>query len=413
LSLKVESKAFPFPNHVSLFQSFSRDSLIEFLSPIWQRQKKSDFAIRSHFSSAGTLVNGAYVGGIYDPINNQIVFIPRHQTLQAEWHVYDCVTGTVLAYPRPSGTFASGAYYGGVYDPTNNQIVFVPADQASQSQWHVYDCVTRSVLAYPRPAGTFSSGAAYTGGVYDPENNQIVFVPHTQATQTEWHVYDCDTQTVLSYLRTPGAFASGAYVGGVYDPENKQIVFVPRNQSLELEWHVYDCNTRTILSYPRPTTGVLANLAYSGGVYDPMNNQIVFVPRNQSLESEWHVYDCPTKTVLSYSKPSGIFAEAAYLGGVYDPLRNQIVFVPFSQASELEWHVYDCETKTVLSYARPVTGAFANMAAYAGGVYDPGNNQIVFIPFHQASELQWHTLQNFGVAQAPRQLAAHYLFNKF
>jgi hypothetical protein len=86
------------------------------------------------------------------------------------------------------------------------------------------------------------------------------------------------------------------------------------------------------------------------------------------------------------------------------------VFIPFGQFTQSEWHLYDCATKTVLSYSKPfgvVNGG------YAGGAYDPLNNQIVFAPWNQAPQSQWHTFQNFGLSQISRQLAAHYLFNKF
>jgi hypothetical protein len=92
-------------------------------------------------------------------------------------------------------------------------------------------------------------------------------------------------------------------------------------------------------------------------------------------------------------------------------LNNQIVFVPTNQTPQTEWHLYDCRTKTILSYPRP-DGTFASWA-YIGGVYDPMNNQIAFVPAAQASQTQWHTFQNFGLPQIPSQLAAHYLFNKF
>jgi hypothetical protein len=86
------------------------------------------------------------------------------------------------------------------------------------------------------------------------------------------------------------------------------------------------------------------------------------------------------------------------------------VFVPSDQASEFEWHVYDCETKKVLSY--PKAAGIFSIHAYAGGVYDPQNNQVVFVPYAQSAQNAWHTFQNFGSSQISPQFAAHYLFNK-
>jgi hypothetical protein len=140
------------------------------------------------------------------------------------------------------------------------------------------------------------------------------------------------------------------------------------------------------------------------------DNQIVFIPFHQGSQSEFHVYDCATKTILSYSNLTGMLPHFVYGGGVYAPLNNQIVFIPHNQAPQDQWHLYDCATKSILSYES--SGNFGNYA-YAGGVFDPTNNQIIFIPHNQAAETQWHTFQKFGSSQISRQLAAHYLFNKF
>jgi hypothetical protein len=46
---------------------------LESLSPFWKKNSKSEFAIRAYSRPAGTLVNGAYTGGVFDPTNNQIL----------------------------------------------------------------------------------------------------------------------------------------------------------------------------------------------------------------------------------------------------------------------------------------------------------------------------------------------------
>jgi hypothetical protein len=410
LSLQINRNQTKTQTNFSSSQPISLHELLQMLSPFWKKQTKSEFAIRSYSRPFGVLADPAYVGGVYDPLNNQIVFVPHSQGSQIEWHVYDCKTQTVLAYPKPTGTILNSAYNGGVYDPINQQIVFVPFVQASQAEWHVYDCATKTVLAYPKPIGPLADGA-YWGGVYDPLSQQIVFVPFNQAPRDEWHVYDCATKTILSYPRPApaAAFVSNAYIGGVYDPTNNQIVFVPAEQAAERsEWHVYDCATKTLLSYPRPGLshefGWLR--AYSGGVYDPLNNQIVFIPWMQAGMSNWHVYDCSSKTAVAY--PRLTTGNGSYSGGVYDPINNQIVFAPSHQ--ELQWHLYDCTTKTVLAYPRSQSLA-AN--AYNGAVYDPTNNQVVFVPFGQGPQPTWDTFQNLGSPQIDRHLAAHYLFNKY
>jgi hypothetical protein len=152
LSLKVQSKnplaSLPNQLNLSFSQSFSPHLLFEFLSPFWKNNTSSEFGIRSYTRPAESFGGSAYYGGVYDPINNQIVFIPMGQANEAQWHVYDCKTQRILAYPKPSGHF-NYDYAGGVFDPTNNQIVFVPRNQAMAAQWHVYACTHK--LFYPIP----------------------------------------------------------------------------------------------------------------------------------------------------------------------------------------------------------------------------------------------------------------------
>jgi hypothetical protein len=164
-----------------------------------------------------------------------------------------------------------------------------------------------------------------------------------------------------------------------------------------------------------------------GGSYDPFNNQIVFVPFDQAQQTKWHRYDCATQTIEIYPNPFHSTSTPqehrsvwrGYMGGVYDPLRNQIVFVPNKQAQQTAWHHYDCPTRTIEAYESPFDSNSTPVdhqvvdQAYYGGIYDPFNNQIVFIPANQANRRNWHVIQNYGKPQLSRQFAAHYLFNKF
>jgi hypothetical protein len=108
---------------LSVSESTSLKRLLEILSPFWKKNSTSDFAIRSYFKPLGGFADQAYVGGVYDPVNDQIVFSPYGQAPEPEWHVYDCQTQRVLSYSKPSGTLVNHAYAGGVYDPINNQIL--------------------------------------------------------------------------------------------------------------------------------------------------------------------------------------------------------------------------------------------------------------------------------------------------
>jgi hypothetical protein len=459
------AKAFFHSGELSLQDPVDLNLLRKILSPFFKNQNKSSFALRAYpnpFHSTSTPEDhrafaGAYVGGVYDPVNDQIIFVPTGQAPRSMWHRYDCSTQRIEAYLNPFHSTSTSeeeravgtAYMGGVYDPVNNQIIFVPFMQAPRSIWHRYNCTTQSIEAYSNPFDSTSDpeahtarGHAYYGGVYDPVNKQIIFVPWNQAPRIMWHRYDCVSQTIEAY---PNPFHStstnedekavvNAYHGGVYDPVNNQIIFVPVAQAQQTTWHRYDCTTQSIKAYSNPFdststpedhTAVAS--AYVGGVYDPLNNQIIFIPYVQATRSIWHRYDCVTQSIEAYPNPfdSTSTSEddkaigASYGGGVYDPVNNQIIFAPYHQSTQASWHRYDCATQTIQAYNNPFDSTSSppeNQAlnlAYHGGVYDPHNNQIIFIPHGQANRKTWHAFQNFGKSELSRQFAGHCLFNKF
>jgi hypothetical protein len=470
--LKLQTEEFSdFLSHSSVSRELSlRDTvdlslLLNILSPFFKNPQKSEFVIRAYenpFHSTSLpleerAVSNAYYGGVYDPVNHQVVFVPTAQGNRSAWHRYDCATRKIEAYENPFHSTSIPedhrvvgvwAYQGGVYDPVNNQIVFVPASQAPQSIWHRYDCANRKIEAYSNPFHAASLPqenrvvSSYFGGVYDPVNSQIVFVPTGQASRPTWHRYDCVTRTIEAYanpfhstsLPEDERAVGNAYYGGVYDPVNSQIVFVPHNQSPTAAWHRYDCASKTIEVYENPfhsTSTVEENRvvagAYFGGVYDPMNNQIVFVPHNQASAMTWHRYDCANRAIEVYENPfhstslpeNHRFVGSAYFGGVYNPVNNQIIFAPRRQARESIWHRYDCENRIIEPYANPFHSTSMSVEhravewAYHGGVYDSVNNQIIFAPTIQAARPIWHALQNYGTPRLSKQFAAHYLFNKF
>jgi hypothetical protein len=268
--------------------------------------------------------------------------------------------------------------------------------------------------------------------------NKIIFVPRQQGEQDRWHRYDCETKTIETYpnpfYATSNSAIAGAYAGGVFDPLSNKIIFVPVSQANQSTWHRYDCSTQSVEAYPNPFHStsefeefkVLEN-AYLGGVFDPINNQIIFVPRQQGGQTTWHKYNCSTQAIETYPNPfySGSTPQeyravgVSYVGGVYDFLNNQIIFAPYDQADQTSWHRYDCSTQRIETYPNPFySGSTPEedktiQRAYWGGVYDPINNQIVFVPFAQANRTSWHALQNYGSPKISRQFAAHYLFNKF
>ena len=75
----------------------------------------------------------------------------------------------------------------------------------------------------------------------------------------------------------------------------------------------------------------------------------------------------------------------AYIGGVYSPTQNRIYFVPYAQASELNWHYVDCNTGTIVAYAHGLGANTPLSAGYGGGAYSPTQNRIYFAPFNQGA----------------------------
>ena len=83
--------------------------------------------------------------------------------------------------------------------------------------------------------------------------------------------------------------------------------------------------------------------------------------------------------------------DEAYSGGVYSPDNQRIYFVPWQQATQLEWHYVDVShAGGVVTTAYSPDGVHVVDEAYSGGVYSPQDNRIYLVPYNQASETEWH-----------------------
>jgi hypothetical protein len=469
-------------SNLSLHEPIDLALLLKILSPFFKTQHKSQSALRAYdnpFHNTSTPENhrsfdNAYIGGVYDPLNNQIVFVPSDQSAFNEFlfppehhpiklHRYDCLSNTIEAYDNPfhalstpaENRIVGSAYRGGVYDPINRQIVFIPQSQSNHLspnpiKFHRYDCSSRTLEAYDNPfnynslpeENRISMYSAYTGGVYDPINHQIIFVPHRHAAYSKCHRYDIPTKAIEIYdnpfhstsspVENRGTF--NGYYGGVYDPLNQKIIFVPSAQGSRPKLHRYNCSNQSLEVYDNPfhstsnpTEEQMLSSAYRGGVYDPFNQKIIFVPARNAPETTWHRYDCASETIEAYTNPfhlnsfpeeKRISQHATYVSGVYDPINSQIIFVPSNQQPGRPiWHRYNCLTQTVEAYNNPFHSTSLPLEnrffSYLGAVHDPLNNQVVFIPYGQASQRKWHVLQHYSNKKISRDFAAHYLFNKF
>jgi hypothetical protein len=185
----------------------------------------------------------------------------------------------------------------------------------------------------------------------------------------------------ISY--THGATAlQHAYSGSVYDPMNDRIYFIPNAQSNQTSWHFVNCINGTIQSYIHGTTPTAG--AYIGGAFSPDQGQkgrIYMSPYGQSNQSSvWHYIDCNDGSVQTYVHGLAIPADInalGYIGSVYSPIQNRVYFIPAGQSNHAEWHYIDCSTGNVVGYAHG-TSLAAN--AYSTGCYSPAQNRIYLCP---------------------------------
>jgi len=352
--------------------------------------------VRSYPSGVTESSVGGYVGSVYSPQLNRIYFVPNVGSTQTSWHYLDCDTNSIVSYPNlvVSTSIVVNAYSGGVYSPTQNRIYLVPYGQGNQATWHYIDCVTNAVVSYN---STTAVANAYSGGVYSPSQNRIYFVPYAQANQTNWHYIDCSNGTPVSYahgLTTADVTlpVANAYLGGVYNPVDKVIFFIPYAQATQSKWHYISCSNGSVVAYTHGLTNLPQLNAYAGGVYSPTEHRIYLVPYAQANQANWHYIDCYTGTVTSYVNGASALAQA-YWGGVYSPTQNRIYFVPYAQSTQSNWHYLDCKTGTVISY---ITNVSAVTLGYTGGTYSPAEDRVYFSPSGQYAQSSWHFIASMG-----------------
>ena len=205
----------------------------------------------------GLSTKHAYAGGVYCPMRKRVYFVPSGQAIKEEWHFVECQTGLVVPYRHNLMAWSEvvdGAYVGGVYDHHKQRIYLVPSAQATRHHWHYIDCESGNVVAYEHMAGESVVHRAYQGGVYSPEQKRIYLMPFNQCEEPVWHYIDCESGRVVGYrhgLYAPQAntrfmkptLVELAYNGGVHAPSQERIYLVPFNQAEHDEWHYIDCSS--------------------------------------------------------------------------------------------------------------------------------------------------------------------------
>lgn len=206
------------------------------------------------------------------------------------------------------------------------------------------------------------------GATYDPINHRFFYSPHDAIIKQRWIYYDPALQSEVKYgndingaYEPPTIYAgSQGYAGGSFDPIHQKIIFAPYGEARGDNWHRYNCNTQLIELYPnlfenaggsmRPVFG-----AYWGSVYDPHNLKIIFIPEGQSDQERCHRYNCLTESLEEYDHQMNLshLNNRGDRGGVYDPNNKIILFIPHQQQvnNSRTLHYYDCLTETIQSYS--------------------------------------------------------------
>lgn len=369
-------------------------------------------------------VNNAYVGGVFDDYNGRIYFTPYEQSAESKWQYIDSYDGYTVAY-KNNVSLDKRAYINGTYDPINNRIFFCPFEQSNKPVWHFVACDGyKDDYSYgdivPYLNNIVVENKGYSDLVYEDINDRIYMIPYNQAIKSDFHYidcygdyideygdyideYECTNVKLVSYDNNfSNEMDSEAYYGGIYDSENKRIYFIPYKQSSKEKWHYINCDANDdydageMVSY-KHKTNIYDDYAYAGGVFDPINKRIYFIPYCQATKEIWHYINCDINSddydigeIVSYKHNSDNLLNYAYVGGSYCPTNNRIFFVPYGQTKSDTWHGIDCSKNTVFSYKHGKKNELVENNAYKGSVYDSDNDIIYFVPFAQSKNSIWH-----------------------
>ena len=331
------------------------------------------------------------------------------------FHYIDCTSGKVIEYIASSsmlGPFkdyinrgvGGGAYMGGVYSPVQNKIFYTPFIQFGSPVWHGFDCETCTIFTYKPNLNVKELAAVdivgrnqpwYWGGTYSPTQDRIYLTPFNQSNflitlpvseeshqATRFHYIDCATQDVGSYEHvipwqdqqlTGNDRSFYMYTGSVYSPiENRiyfnPLAFAPGSRGI----HYVDCNTGTCGLLPI--------------VYDDADSDI-YSPEYVGLMAAIPVYS-PASNRIYYFRT---FEKRDWVGDNPD---QGIV-------SELMSCYIDCDTGTMLNIKmNEINGDGISF-------YSPVNNRIYV---YARSGNKIHFIQENSTATIPRQLTAHQMF---
>lgn len=338
-----------------------------------------------------TSIIGGFNGAVYCVDYNRIYFIPYNLNGSDIWMYWDCQLQIFQTFPGI--LLGPEAYVGGV--AVQNRIFLSPFNQCSEPTWHYIECKTNTIVAYNHGATIVTQG--YSRAVVSANENLIFLVPFLQT--NTWHYINPTSLTAGTYT---GGTEAG-YKGGILDPNNNRIYFVP-NTKTSIVWHFVDCNSITIGTY---SGVILPPDAYVGAVYAPTLNRGYFVPYSQSNQSSWHYIDFQTGSIKSYDHQARNVVVNAYIGGAFMPNQNRIYFAPRLQSNQPLLHYIDGVTGKVMDY----NNTHISVDSCAGACLSPSENRIFFVPL--TTRTIYTYIGSVGGDKSNRALAASPLFNKF
>jgi hypothetical protein len=346
-----------------------------------------DLTVGEGFGADTSLCFRPYAGGVYSPAQNRVYLIPYGPGPgggdTTHWHYFNCQTNQLVAYVPVSDVSVAKACYGGAYSPVQNRIYFAPYGESNATNWHYIDCNNDISVTYSNGTGVTPVQYGYQGAVYSAVLNRIYFIPYNQIDPTAgWHYVNCANGSLTSYTQVGvPSLHLNAYSGGIY--YNGCVYFVPAAQGGYSTWHYID-NVGTIQSYPAAALGGW----FSGGVLDPVTGRIYLTPNATGVSQTNLYYLDVTRNppvLNSYTNELNGICHGTN-GGIYSPLQNEIIFVPGGTSLYADQYFYtlNLTNLNILSYPNPQYhnsfGIGAYTDAYIGGVYSVTNNMGYFIP---------------------------------
>lgn len=322
-------------------------------------------------------------------------------------------TSTIDVSAIGTGGIASGAVVG-----ADGHVYFIPSTKDYVMKLHPdYDSIVNKELGnavYTYSDGTVYDGSTrisifdgdgylnvgadgncFVGGVLAP-NGHIYCIPYNANyvmkidTNYGSETYGKPSRIETEITEADAGVTSAKWFGGVLAPNGK-IYCAPYNAMWVL---VIDTKTDTIsylgkddTSYEFATTNVsVSMMMYRGAVLHP-DGYIVFVPYNAQTVATLDLKDETVKFVTDNVGSIRLSDPNKWFGGVYDPTNDAIVFIPYKKGFSATWGMMYNGTFSIMKHTSYTA---LSDSQFGGGVLAPNGN-IYMIPHNsdQAAVLSY------------------------